>query len=56
MLKNFKKIEITIEKVTKFQILMKKTNSSQNLDSESFYFLIFGKIKYQFFQFSQLLA
>ena len=38
------KIEIPIEKVTIFQILMKKTNSSQNFDSESFYFLIFGKI------------
>ena len=45
MLKKFKKIEIPIEKVTIFQIVMKKTNFSENFDSESFYFLIFGKIK-----------
>ena len=44
MLKNLKKIVITIEKVTIFPIPMKKTNSSQNFDSESFCYSIFGKI------------
>ena len=37
MLKNFKKMEITIEIVTVFQILIKK-KKSQTFDSESFYF------------------
>ena len=56
MLKNQNKNWNNISKVTSFQILMKKTKSLQNFDSELFYFLIFGKKNFSIFSIFTVLS